>query len=82
MAEYGRQPWLIEGILPTFLGVSALKASQVWITIAGFTAFYGSLAVVEVMLMLHLIRKGPYAKSEDRTDERPQDVDPSWVPAE
>jgi len=61
LAEYGRQPWIVEGALPTFLGVSSLNATQIWMTIAGFTALYGALAVVEVMLMLHFIRKGPYS---------------------
>ncbi len=60
LAEYGRQPWIIEGVLPTFLGVSSLNPGQIILTIIGFTVLYGALAVVEVMLMLHLIRKGPY----------------------
>ncbi len=30
VAEYGRQPWAIEGILPTALGVSSVSAAQVW----------------------------------------------------
>jgi len=60
LAEYGRQPWIIEGVLPTFLGVSSLDATQVIMTIAGFTLLYGALAIVEVTLMVHLIRKGPY----------------------
>ena len=29
VAEYGRQPWAIEGVLPTALGVSSVSASQV-----------------------------------------------------
>ncbi len=60
LAEYGRQPWIIEGVLPTFLGVSSLTVGQLWTTIIGFTALYGVLAVIEVMLMVHFIRKGPY----------------------
>ena len=60
LAEYGRQPWIIEGVLPTFLGVSSLSASQIITTMVGFTVLYGALAVVEVMLMIHLIRQGPY----------------------
>lgn len=59
LAEVGRQPWAIEGVLPTFLGASSLTVTQLWITIAGFTLLYGALAVVEVRLMLAAIRKGP-----------------------
>lgn len=59
VAEYGRQPWAIEGVLPTFLGASSLTVGQLWTTIIGFTLLYGALAVIEVRLMLAAIRKGP-----------------------
>ena len=60
LAEYGRQPWIIEGVLPTFEGVSSLHPTQMILTIVGFTALYGALAVVEVALMIKYIRRGPY----------------------
>jgi cytochrome bd ubiquinol oxidase subunit I len=59
VAEYGRQPWAVDGMLPTFLGVSATSASNVWMSLAGFLVFYGTLAVVDVYLMLRMIRLGP-----------------------
>ncbi|HEX7695312.1 MAG TPA: cytochrome ubiquinol oxidase subunit I [Sphingomonas sp.] len=59
LAEIGRQPWAIDGVLPTFLGASDLTVPQLWATIAGFTLLYGALAVIEVRLMLAAIRKGP-----------------------
>jgi cytochrome d ubiquinol oxidase subunit I len=59
LAEIGRQPWAIDGVLPTFLGASDLTIPQLWTTIAGFTLIYGTLAIVEVKLMLEAIRKGP-----------------------
>ncbi len=59
LAEVGRQPWAIEGVLPTFLGASSLTVPQLWTTIIGFTLLYGTLAVIEVRLMLMTIRKGP-----------------------
>jgi len=61
LAEIGRQPWAIEGVLPTFLGASSLTVPQIWTTIIGFTLLYSTLAVIEVKLMLMTIRKGPYA---------------------
>jgi len=36
VAEYGRQPWIIEHILPTFLGVSSVSVGQVWLSLGGF----------------------------------------------
>jgi cytochrome d ubiquinol oxidase subunit I len=59
LAEIGRQPWAIDGVLPTFLGASSLTVSQIWTTIIGFTFLYGALAVIEVRLMLAAIRHGP-----------------------
>jgi cytochrome d ubiquinol oxidase subunit I len=60
LSEIGRQPWAIEGVLPTFLGASSLTIGQIWTTIIGFTLLYGTLAVIEIRLMLLAIRKGPY----------------------
>ena len=59
VAEYGRQPWSIDGVLPTFLGVSVTPASNVALSIAGFVVFYSALAAVDVYLMLRTIRHGP-----------------------
>ena len=68
LAEIGRQPWAIEGILPTFLGASSLTVGQLWTTIIGFTLLYGTLAVIEVRLMLAAIRKGPTDHEDERSD--------------
>lgn len=65
VAEYGRQPWVIEGVLPTFLGVSHLKASDLLISITGFFAIYTVLAVIEIRLMLKFIKQGPSSSSGD-----------------
>ncbi|MBX3593358.1 cytochrome ubiquinol oxidase subunit I [Sphingomonas sp.] len=59
VAEIGRQPWAVDGVLPTFLGASSLTVPQIWTTIIGFTLLYGGLAIIEVRLMLATIRKGP-----------------------
>ena len=59
VAEYGRQPWIIEGVLPTYLGVSSLTVGQLLTTVVGFVLIYSILAVIEVWLMVKYIRKGP-----------------------
>lgn len=61
VAEYGRQPWAIDGILPTFLGVSSLSAAQVIFTLTGFVVFYSALLIVDIMLMRKYIVMGPAA---------------------
>ena len=59
VSEVGRQPWVIEGVLPTFLAVSNLSASDIVTTLAGFVLFYSTLLVVDVYLMVKTIRIGP-----------------------
>jgi len=59
VAEYGRQPWAIDGVLPTFLAASSVSAAQVLFTLTGFVLFYSSLLVVDVVLMRKYIRMGP-----------------------
>ena len=59
VAEYGRQPWAIDGLLPTFLGVSATPRTNVLLSLTGFTIFYSALAAVDVFLLLRMIRRGP-----------------------
>ncbi|MEJ8474066.1 cytochrome ubiquinol oxidase subunit I [Roseibium algae] len=59
IAEYGRQPWVIEGMLPTSQAVSNLSVTEVLMTIIGFMVLYSVLLVIEVKLMLKYIRKGP-----------------------
>jgi cytochrome d ubiquinol oxidase subunit I len=75
LAEFGRQPWSVDGVLPTFLGASSLTVPQLWATIVGFTLLYGSLAVVEVRLMLHAIRKGPFHEQETFGEPTPEAPD-------
>jgi cytochrome d ubiquinol oxidase subunit I len=59
VAEHGRQPWAIEGILPTNLGVSSVSSGQVWFSLIGFVVFYSLLAIVDVFLMVKYIKLGP-----------------------
>ena len=59
VAEVGRQPWTIQGMLPTALSVSSIPAMNVALSIAGFVIAYSSLFVVEMFLMVRAIRKGP-----------------------
>ncbi|RTM04320.1 MAG: cytochrome bd-I ubiquinol oxidase subunit CydA [Hyphomicrobiales bacterium] len=80
VAEFGRQPWIIDGVLPTFLATSDLGVSDLLLTIAGFTLVYGVLAVIEVKLMLAAIRKGPEVASV--IDDLRPNADSALQPAE
>jgi cytochrome d ubiquinol oxidase subunit I len=59
VAEMGRQPWVVEGVLPTFLAVSSITANNVAVTLIGFVGFYSALLIVDVYLMVKAVRLGP-----------------------
>ena len=59
VAEYGRQPWTIAGILPTHLSASTLQPSNLSFSLAGFLVFYTLLLVIEMGLMIKYTRQGP-----------------------
>jgi len=59
VAEYGRQPWTIYGVLPTHLSVSTLSVNSLRGSLAGFVGFYTVLLIVEIYLMQKFARQGP-----------------------
>ena len=59
VAEYGRQPWAIDGVLPTFLGVSSTSGAQVTGSLVGFALLYTTLALFDVFLMRKMVKAGP-----------------------
>jgi cytochrome d ubiquinol oxidase subunit I len=59
VAEFGRQPWTISGVLPTHLSVSSISSGQLWFSIAGFALFYTVLLIIELYLMFKYVRLGP-----------------------
>ncbi|MGE0602753.1 MAG: cytochrome ubiquinol oxidase subunit I [Xanthobacteraceae bacterium] len=79
VAEYGRQPWAVEGVLPTAIAVSHLGIWEVAITMTGFVLFYTVLLVIEMKLMLKAIKAGP---QPDRNADVPLVGRVQTVPAE
>jgi cytochrome d ubiquinol oxidase subunit I len=61
VAEVGRQPWAIDGVLPTFLGVSSVSPAHVWASFAAFVVFYSALLIVDITLMIKYVKLGPVA---------------------
>lgn len=59
VAEYGRQPWSIGQILPTYLSVSTRSAGDVMMSLSAFIAFYTFLMIIEFYLMIKFVRLGP-----------------------
>ncbi|HET7831836.1 MAG TPA: cytochrome ubiquinol oxidase subunit I [Gallionella sp.] len=59
VAEYGRQPWSIYGILPTHVSVSSLTPASLYGSLAVFIIFYTLLLIAELYLMVKYARLGP-----------------------
>lgn len=60
VAEVGRQPWIVYGVLRTSDAVSqSITVSQVVISLTGFTLLYGGLGVIDIYLLTKFARKGP-----------------------
>ena len=65
VAEFGRQPWTIQDMLPTWVGVSQLGSSAVMITFFLFLILFTTLLAVEISIMIRAIKAGPKMKSEE-----------------
>ncbi|TXT31280.1 MAG: cytochrome d ubiquinol oxidase subunit I [Rhodocyclaceae bacterium] len=68
VAEYGRQPWTIYGVLPTHMSVSTLSVNSLYGSLAGFIGFYTVLLVVEMYLMVKFAKLGPGSLGTGRYD--------------
>jgi cytochrome bd ubiquinol oxidase subunit I len=73
VAEVGRQPWIVYGVLKTSDAVStAVTAGQVWMSLVGFTLLYGFLAAVDLYLIVKYAKLGPEAVlSKETPDSTP-----------
>ena len=59
-AELGRQPWTVYQVLPTWLSASGHSRGELLYSLAVFGLLYSALLVVDVLLQLRLIRRGPH----------------------
>ena len=59
LAEVGRQPWIVYGIMKTSDAVSPIAASQVAVTLLAFIVVYGLLGLVGFYLIAKNAKKGP-----------------------
>lgn len=63
VAEVGRQPWIVYGVLKTSDAVSkSISTVQVYASLIGFTLLYTVLGAVDIYLLTKFSKKGP---SED-----------------
>mgnify|MGYP000004365651 FL=1 len=63
VAEVGRQPWIVYGLLRTSDAVSkAVEPTQVMLSLIGFTLFYSILGIIAIYLISKYAKKGPEPK--------------------
>ena len=70
VAEVGRQPWTIEGLLPVRAAVSSVSVSAVQTTFFIFVAIFTLFLLIEIRILLKAIQKGP------ETDNSPNQAQP------
>ncbi|MDA3906265.1 MAG: cytochrome ubiquinol oxidase subunit I [Bacteroidales bacterium] len=59
IAEMGRQPWVIQDLMPTMTAVSNIDSTSVIITFWLFFAVFTALLIAEIKIMLKQIKIGP-----------------------
>lgn len=69
VAEVGRQPWVIYGVLRTADAVSPVGAGQVSASLLGFLIVYAVIFSVGVLYILRMIAEGPAVGSEEALPE-------------
>ncbi len=67
VAEVGRQPWTIQGLLPTMVSTSNINVTAVLITFWMFFAILSVLLIAEIRIMIYAIKKGPGTKKKGDT---------------
>ena len=65
VAEFGRQPWTIQDMLPTWVAVSDVSAGSVMLTFFIFLALFTLLLAVEISIMCKTVKKGPEYSSNE-----------------
>jgi cytochrome d ubiquinol oxidase subunit I len=59
VAEVGRQPWVIEGLLPVKAAVSSVSVAAVQTTFFIFVVIFTLFLVIELRILTNAIKKGP-----------------------
>ncbi|MDR1490566.1 MAG: cytochrome ubiquinol oxidase subunit I [Desulfovibrio sp.] len=59
VAEVGRQPWIVNKLMLTVQGISAVPASSVALSLVAFIVVYGLLGVLDIYLLRKYALKGP-----------------------
>ena len=64
VAEVGRQPWTIEGLLPVKAAVSSVSVGAVQTTFFLFVAIFTLFLAIEIRILLKAIKQGPQTETK------------------
>ena len=59
VAEVGRQPWVVQDLMPTIIAVSQINANSVQLTFWLFAVLFTALLIAEISIMIKQIKIGP-----------------------
>ncbi len=60
VAEVGRQPWIVYGLMKTADATStAVTIPQIIMSLVGFVVLYGALGIIDIYLLIKYAKKGP-----------------------
>lgn len=59
VAEVGRQPWTIQGLLPVKAAISSLSVGAVKTMFFVFLGVFALFLVIEIRIMIQAFKKGP-----------------------
>ena len=65
VAEVGRQPWTIQGLLPVNVAISSLSAGAVKTTFFVFLAVFALFLIIEIRILIRAIGKGPEVEPQN-----------------
>ncbi|MDD3837569.1 MAG: cytochrome ubiquinol oxidase subunit I [Phenylobacterium sp.] len=77
VAEVGRQPWVVYGVLRTADAVSPVGAGEVSASLLGFLVVYAIVFSVGALYILRLIAEGPVQGAAEPPPDRPGPRQPS-----
>ena len=64
VAEVGRQPWTIEGLLPVKAAVSSVSVGAVQTTFFLFVAIFTLFLLIETRIIIKAIKQGPQIEEQ------------------
>lgn len=68
VAEVGRQPWVIQDLMPNIAAVSQIDKGSVMTTFFLFFAIFTALLIAEIKIMLRTIKKGSHVEETNNVE--------------